>query len=59
MPKAPGGEEGRDKLRKTAGTGKYGVIRGCPNGGTRPQGHHLKWGQRGELKHLSTRRKRK
>ena len=44
MPKAPGGEEGRDKLRKTAGTGKYGQIRGCPNGATRPRGHHLSVG---------------
>ena len=59
MPKAPGGEEGRDKLRKAAGIGKYEEIRGCPNGETRPQGHWLCQGQRGELKHLSTRRKRK
>ena len=36
MPVAPGGDEGRDKLRKAAGTGKYGAIRGCPNGVTRP-----------------------
>ena len=35
MPVAPGGEEGRDKLRKAAGIGKYELIRGCPNGETR------------------------
>ena len=29
------GDEGRDKLRKAAGTGKYGVIRRSPNGATR------------------------
>ena len=28
------GEEGRDKLRKSAGIGKYELIRRCPNGGT-------------------------
>ena len=33
---ALGGEEGRDKLRKAAGSGKYTEIRGCPNGATRP-----------------------
>ena len=32
---ALGGEEGRDKLRKAAGSGKYTEIRGCPNGATR------------------------
>jgi len=30
------GEEGRDKLRKAAGIGKYELIRRCPNGAT----HH-------------------
>ena len=35
MPVAPGGEEGRDKLRKAAGIGKYELIRRCPNGETR------------------------
>ena len=35
MPVAPGGEEGRDKLRKAAGIGKYDLIRGYPNGETR------------------------
>ena len=59
---ALGGDEGRDKLRKSAGRRKWPLIRGCPNGTTR----HLEGvtsasggGQRGELKHLSTRRKRK
>ena len=28
------GEEGRDKLRKAAGIGKYELIRRCPNGKT-------------------------
>ena len=28
------GDEGRDKLRYAAGTGKYGVIRRFPNGAT-------------------------
>ena len=32
---ALGGEEGRDKLRKAAGRGKYPLIRRCPNGATR------------------------
>ena len=32
---ALGGDEGRDKLRKAAGSGKYTVIRRCPNGATR------------------------
>ena len=31
---ALGGEEGRDKLRKAAGRGKYPLIRGYPNGAT-------------------------
>ena len=35
MPLAPGGEEGRDKLRKAAVRGKCPVTRGCPNGETR------------------------
>ena len=34
MPVALGGEEGRDKLRKAAGRGKYPLIRGYPNGAT-------------------------
>ena len=32
------GEEGRDKLRKAAGIGKYEVIRRYPNGTTRRAG---------------------
>ena len=59
---AHGGDEGRGKLRKAAGRRKRPVIRGSPNGTTRrSEGRHRTevWGQRGELKHLSTRRKRK
>ena len=29
------GDEGRGKLRKSAGIGKHELIRRCPNGGTR------------------------
>ena len=32
---ASGAEEGRDKLRKATGSGKYAKIRGYPNGETR------------------------
>ena len=32
---APGAEEGRRKLRKSAGRRIQPAIRGCPNGGTR------------------------
>ena len=35
MPVALGGEEGRDKLRKTPASGKYAETRRCPNGETR------------------------
>ena len=36
------GEEGRDKLRKAAGIGKYESIRRYPNGATHlPQGGYL------------------
>ena len=49
MPVALGGEEGRDKLRKAAVRGKYPLTRGYPKPSSEP----------GELKHLSTRRKRK
>ena len=62
MPVALGGDEGRDKLRKAAVRGKCPVTRGCPNGETRRERsrHQAKtWGEPGELKHLSTRRKRK
>ncbi len=31
---APGGEEGRGKLRKAPGSRKRAENRGCPNGGT-------------------------
>ena len=31
---ALGGDEGRDKLRKAAGIGKYELIRRYPNGAT-------------------------
>ena len=59
-------DERRDKLRKAAGRSKYPKIRGYLNGGT----HTLKrrvsmhesivyGGEPGELKHLSSRRKRK
>ena len=34
---APGGEEGRDKLRKAAGIGTHDMIRRYPNGTTRPR----------------------
>ena len=58
---ALGGEEGRDKLRKAAASGKYTLTRRCPNGATRGERspHPQCGGERGELKHLSTRRKRK
>ena len=55
------GDEGRDKLRKAAGIGKYELIRRCPNGATRyTEGiSPRKRSKPGELKHLSIRRKRK
>ena len=59
---ALGGEEGRDKLRKAVVSGKYTLIRGYPNGATRCDStapHAKRVGERGELKHLSTPRKRK
>ena len=37
MPVALGGEEGRDKLRKAAVSGKCATTRRCPNGETRRQ----------------------
>ena len=62
-------EERRDKLRKAAGSGTYALIRRYLNGGThisKPYVPHLKGsnltgvrGEPGELKHLSSRRKRK
>ena len=55
------GEEGRGKLRKAAGICKQELIRGYPNGGTLQVEdlEHLRVGEPGELKHLSTWRKRK
>ena len=59
-------EEGRDKLRKAAGRSKYPVIRRYPNGETHVGNPYVPYaeyiGMRrepGELKHLSSRRKRK
>ena len=58
---ALGDDEGRAKLRKAAGSRTGAVIRRCPNGETRrvEDPPSLRGGQPGELKHLSTRRKRK
>ena len=59
-------EEGRDKLRKAAVRSKYPVTRRCPNGETRlrkPQSPYTESigirREPGELKHLSSRRRRK
>ena len=59
-------DERRDKLRKASGRSKYPTIRRCLNGETRlrnPQASIRQsityGGEPGELKHLSTRRKRK
>ena len=59
-------EERRDKLRKATGRSKYPSIRGCLNGETwlsKPQSSYGKSiairREPGELKHLSSRRKRK
>ena len=59
-------EERRDKLRKAAGRSKYPLIRGFLNGETRQSNplssvhESIVYGREpGELKHLSTRRKRK
>ena len=59
-------EERRDKLRKAAVRSKYPVTRRYLNGATRlrePQSLYGEYiamqGEPGELKHLSTRRKRK
>ncbi len=63
MPWLLAGEEGRGKLRKGPGTCKRGLIRTYPNGATRAaEGQctrELRRGEPGELKHLSTRRRRK
>ena len=60
---ALGGDEGRDKLRKAAERGKYPLYPrisewGNPAGAI-PSPRHEARSERGELKHLSTRRKRK
>ena len=59
-------DERRDKLRKASGRSKYPVIRRCLNGETHMSKPHVSYSQYiivgrepGELKHLSTRRKRK
>ena len=59
-------EERRDKLRKAVGRSKYSMIHGYLNGETRLeelQSLHGKYiamqREPGELKHLSSRRKRK
>ena len=59
-------DERRDKLRKAAGRSKYPVIRRCLNGETHVGRPYVSirqsityGGEPGELKHLSTRRKRK
>ena len=59
-------DERRDKLRKAAGSGKYTEIRRYLNGETHMSIPHVPCtesigvrGEPGELKHLSSRRKRK
>ena len=59
-------DERRDKLRKASGSGKYTLIRRSLNGETwlsKPQssyGEYIAMGREpGELKHLSSQRKRK
>ena len=59
-------EEGRDKLRKATGKSKYLMIRGYPNGETHMRKPHVLQHESivlqrepGELKHLSSRRRRK
>ena len=59
-------DERRDKLRKAAGRSKYPKSRGYLNGETRMRSPHASMrqsithgGEPGELKHLSSRRKRK
>ena len=63
---ALGADEGRDKLRKATFRSTYPKRRGYPNGETRRleepslYGEYIAiWREPGELKHLSTRRKRK
>ena len=59
-------DEGRDKLRKAAGRSKYPLIRRYPNGETHVGSPYVPCTESigvrrepGELKHLSSRRKRK
>ena len=59
-------EERRDKLRKAVGRSKYLMIHGFLNGETHMDRLHVSisesigyGGEPGELKHLSSRRKRK
>ncbi len=59
-------EERRDKLRKAVGRSKYLMIHGSLNGETHMDRLHVSirqsiryGGEPGELKHLSSRRKRK
>ncbi len=63
---ALGGDEGRDKLRKAVGRSKYPESHGYLNGETHMERLHVSisesigyGGEPGELKHLSSRRKRK
>ena len=59
-------DEGRDKLRKAAVRSKYPLSRRYPNGETHMRTPHVPYDESivmrrepGELKHLSSRRKRK
>ena len=59
-------DERRDKLRKAVGRSKYPLIHGSLNGETHTDGLRVSvresityGGEPGELKHLSSRRKRK
>ena len=59
-------DERRDKLRKAAGSGKYTVIRRYLNGEPHVRRPYVPYAESigirrepGELKHLSSRRKRK
>ena len=59
-------DERRDKLRKATGRSKYPLIRGYLNGETHMRSPHVPYTESigirrepGELKHLSSRRKRK
>ena len=62
---ALGAEEGRSNLRKATGSRKQALIRGYPNGETRPEEVRSLYtefigmqGEPPELKHLSRARKR-